>query len=225
MAASILARRYSAYLFDLDGTLIDSAPDINRALNHALAAAHLPAVDEALTRHWVGHGSRVLLEQALEHHGRSELIDDADGMTRLLDVFIGHYEAHIADRSTPYRGVVEALDALACRGAALAVVTNKLTRLSHRVLEALDLAHYFGAIVCGDTLSVSKPDAEPALHACRILNCAPADALFVGDSETDVKTARNAGCAVVCVRDGYNHGTPADALGADGVIDSFTELL
>jgi phosphoglycolate phosphatase len=221
----VLARQYRAYLFDLDGTLVDTAPDINSALNAALLSAGCPPVDESLTRHWVGYGSRVLLEQALTHHGVPERIADEALMARLLQVFIDHYSAHIADSSRPYSGVVDALRALKSRGARLAVVTNKLTGLSTQVLTALHLDGYFTTLVCGDTLPQRKPDAEPALYACRLLDVAPADALFVGDSITDVETARAAGCKVVCVRDGYNHGTAATQLGADAVIDSLIQLL
>jgi phosphoglycolate phosphatase len=222
---AVLARRYRAYLFDLDGTLIDSAPDINGALNAALRAAGYPLVDEALTRHWVGHGSRVLLEQALTHHGAAAMTADDHLMARLVQTFVDHYGAHIADATRPYPGVVDALRALRTRGARLAVVTNKLTGLSRQVLAALQLDQYFETLVCGDTLPQRKPDAAPAIHACEILNCRAGDALFVGDSITDVETARAAGCAVVCVRDGYNHGTPAAELGADAIIDSLIELL
>ena len=204
----MLARRYVAYLFDLDGTLVDTAPDINRALNTALHSAGCAAVDESLTRHWIGYGSRVVLEQALTHHGVPERISDDALMARLLRIFIDHYSAHIADFSRPYPGVVDTLRTLTARGARLAVVTNKLTGLSTQVLAALDLDRYFSTLVCGDTLPQRKPDAEPALYACRFLDAATADALFVGDSLTDVETARAAGCPVVCVRDGYNHGTP-----------------
>ena len=146
-------------------------------------------------------------------------------MVQLLGIFIDHYSAHIADSSRPYPGVVEALQILKSRGARLAIVTNKLTGLSQQLLAALRLDRYIEALVCGDTLPQRKPDAAPAKHACRVLNCAVRDSLFVGDSITDVETARAAGCPVVCVRDGYNHGTPAEQLGADAVIDSLIELL
>ena len=223
--AAVLARHYPAYLFDLDGTLIDTAPDINGALNVALNGAGCPGVNERLTRQWVGHGSQALLEQALTHQHATYRITDEAFMARMLKCFVDYYSAHIADNSGPYPGVIDALRALQSRGARLAVVTNKLTGLSRQVLEELELDAYFDAIVCGDTLSQRKPDAAPARHACRLLNCATGDALFVGDSVTDVETARAAGCPVVCVRDGYNHGTPADQLGADAVIDSLIELL
>ena len=221
----MLQRRFSGYLFDLDGTLVDTAPDIDAALNVALADAGLPTVDESLTRHWIGHGSRVLVEQSLTFHGVPELIQDAAAMDGMLATFIAYYGAHIADHSETYPGTLETLEKLGERGAGLAVVTNKLDALTRQVLDALDLTRHFKAIVCGDTLSVSKPAPGPALRACEILGVEVADSLFVGDSTTDVECARAAGCAIVCMRDGYNHGTPAEQLGADAVIDSLNELI
>ncbi|MEJ2088685.1 MAG: phosphoglycolate phosphatase [Gammaproteobacteria bacterium] len=213
-------RRYTGYLFDLDGTLVDTAPDINVALNHALASRGHPPVDEALTRHWVGHGARALVTQAME---RSEL-PEAEAED-LIESFIAHYGAHIAVESRPYPGVVEVLGRLRAEGARLAVVTNKRTQLTEPLLAALGLDEYLAAIVCGDTTERPKPAPDPALHACRLLDIAVGEALFVGDSETDVKCARAAGCPVVVVRDGYNHGIPAHALLADAVIESFHDLV
>jgi phosphoglycolate phosphatase len=211
---------YAGYLFDLDGTLIDTAPDIGAALNHALARGGFAGVDEALTRHWVGHGSRVLVQQALDRQAAP-----ADALDDVQRAFLDYYERHIADRSTPYPHVIESLRALRGRGARLAVVTNKVARLSVPLLEALDMAKLFDLVVGGDTAARPKPAADPALHACAAIGVDIADTLFVGDSETDVACARAAGCAVVCVRDGYNHGTSAEHLGADDVIDSFRALL
>ncbi|MDN5852719.1 MAG: phosphoglycolate phosphatase, partial [Actinomycetia bacterium] len=189
-----MVKGYSGYLFDLDGTLVDTAPDINAALNHALAVAGLNSVDESLTRHWVGHGGQVLVEQALRHQNGSD-----DLVTEVVRDFIEHYEAHIADLSRPYPDVVESLRALKQRGARLAVVTNKRTGLSVPLLQALDLAHLFHAVICGDTTARPKPAADPALHACAALGVDVADALFVGDSDSDVACARAAGCPVVVV--------------------------
>jgi phosphoglycolate phosphatase len=220
-----LARRYRAYLFDLDGTLVDSAPDINGALNAALAAGGHPSVAEHLTRHWIGSGSRALIERALTHQQAGDCIADAAHMQDLLAAFVAYYSAHIADKSRIYPDVVETLASLCAGGAQLAIVTNKLSGLSVQLLEALGLRDYFAAVVGGDTLSQRKPDAAPALHACAMLGRTPQESLFVGDSATDVDTARAAGCPVVCVRAGYNHGTPAELLGADAVIDSLIELL
>lgn len=211
---------YPGYLFDLDGTLIDTAPDINAALNHALGSHGLPGFTEALTRHWVGHGARALIVQALAQRGL-----DPDPTEAILEVFLDHYRAHIADRSRPYPGVERALAALRSRGSRLAVVTNKLSHLSEPLLAELGLDGYFDIIVCGDTAAAPKPAPDPAFFACSALALSPADALFVGDSEADVACARAAGCPVVVVRDGYNHGVPAHELGADAVIESFSDLV
>ena len=212
-----------AYLFDLDGTLVDTAPDIDAALNVALKAGGYQPVSETLTRHWVGFGSRRLLLQALAHQGAEQ--ESQENIASLLEIFIDYYRHHIAANSAPYPGVIETLTQLQQLGCSLAVVTNKLSALTLPLLDALKLSGFFASIVCGDTCEHSKPAADPALHACAELRVPVQHSLFVGDSETDVLCARAAGCPVVCVREGYNHGTPAEELGADGVIDNFPELL
>ena len=212
--------KYAGYLFDLDGTLVDTAPDINAALNHALLSHGYPGVTEALTRHWVGHGARALLAEALRHKAVTD-----DDLEVMLESFIDHYETHIADHSRAYPGVVEALSGLHRRGAKLAVVTNKLTALSLPLLDALQLTQYFATIVCGDSTENPKPAADPVLLACDELSLPVSRVLFVGDSATDVDCARAAGCDVVCVPDGYNHGIAASDLGADAVIESLTDLV
>jgi len=212
---------HGAYLFDLDGTLVDTAPDLSRALNHSLTKGGLAPVDEALTRHWVGHGVRAMLQAAFRHQGVLATESDLDDNQAIL---VDHYTAHIADHSTPYPAVVETLAVLADR-ALLGVVTNKPTALSNSLLEALDLARFFAVVVGRGTTERFKPDPEPAHHACEHLGVSPARALFVGDSETDVLCARAAGCGIVLYRHGYNHGRDPDTLGADGVIDSFRELV
>lgn len=215
---------YDGYLFDLDGTLVDTAPDINAALNHALQRHGYTGVDEAITRHWVGHGARVLIRQALQNQQAAAAISDTNTDALLTD-FIRYYEEHIADNSKPYPGVIDTLKQLRRRGAKLAVVTNKLTTLSEQVLDALELTRYFESIVCGDSTDNPKPAADPALLACRELSVPVTRVLFVGDSATDVDCARAAGCDVVCVPDGYNHGIAASELGADAVIESLQDLV
>jgi phosphoglycolate phosphatase len=216
-------QQYAGYLFDLDGTLVDTAPDLHNALNHALTRHDYRQVSLEHTRHWIGHGARAMVGEALtaelgERPGE-EVID------LVCDSFLPYYQAHVADESQLYPDVLETLETLRARGAGLAVVTNKITRFSVELLDALALTSLFSSIVCGDTTDVPKPAAAPALHACAELALSPSEVLFVGDSTTDVDCARAAGCAVVCVRDGYNHGTPADSLGADGVIESFKDLV
>ncbi len=215
-----MTARYAAYLFDLDGTLVDTAPDLMRALNAVLGTAGLPLVDEATTRHWVGHGVRAMLAAALEHHDAA--VSD-ERLDRLFNACLEHYGAHIADYSKPYPTVVETLAALQKR-VPLAVVTNKPAQLTEQLLAALNLRRFFGSVVGRGTTRLHKPAAEPALHACRELGVRPAEALFVGDSATDVACARAAGCPVVLYRYGYNHGEDPDDLGADAVIDSLAAL-
>lgn len=216
-------RDYRGYLFDLDGTLIDTAPDLCRAQNVALQKHGFEPAAEAQTRLWVGHGARVLLEKAIAAQRREPV------STPVLDAmhqeFLSYYQANIADASRPYPGVIDALHRLADRGARLAVVTNKLEGLSRVLLDAIDMTRHFDLIIGGDSAAQSKPAADPAALACGQLQLGADEVLFVGDSTTDVGCARAFGCSVVCVSYGYNQGTPPDQLGADGIIDSFAALL
>jgi len=211
---------YDAYLFDLDGTLIDTAPDIDAALNHCLQQAGIDGVEQSLTRHWVGHGSRVLIGQALQHHHVANV-----DIESLLPDFLSYYKDNISAHSTIYPGVIDTLEAMKSQGAKLAVVTNKLTELSLPLLTQIGMTDYFDLVVCGDTASAAKPDPAPVNLCLDTFGLAPSAALFVGDSDTDVKAAQAAGVDVVCMRDGYNHGVDVNTLGANGVIDLFTELL
>lgn len=213
---------YDAYLFDLDGTLVDTAPDLMAGLNTCLAEHGYSEVGEELTRRWVGHGVAKMIEQALVHQGHEK---PAPRLAKsMFDRFLDYYAAHIADESTPYPGVREALDSLG-QHAGLGVVTNKVSRLTAPLLDALDLARCFEVVVCSDTVGVFKPAADPALHACACLGVEPARTLFVGDSITDVQCARAAGCDVVCVPYGYSGGIAPEDLGADCLIDSLANLV
>ena len=145
-------RRYRAYLFDLDGTLVDTAPDIHIALNHALDRHGHPPIAESLTRHFIGHGGRALVQAALAHHALPDT--DAESM---LAAFLEHYGSHIADVSQPYPTVTTTLHDLQAGGAHLAIVTNKNSRLTSLLVDALDLRRHFGAIVGGDTAPRPKP--------------------------------------------------------------------
>ena len=161
---------YDAYLFDLDGTLVDTAPDLMAGLNVCLVEHGYTAVDEELTRRWVGHGAAKMIEQALVFQGGEG--PPAYLAKSMLDQFLDHYVAHIADESTLYPGVREALTSLGPR-TRLGVVTNKVTRLTTALLDALDLTRCFEVVVCGDTLGVYKPAADPALYACAALGARP----------------------------------------------------
>ena len=216
-------KAYAGYLFDLDGTLVDTAPDLHGSLNHALTTHGYASVDIAHTRHWIGQGARAMVAQALQ--AESGEAPDGGLLDKVCADFLPYYQDHLADHSRIYPHVLSTLNTLRERGAALAVVTNKIERFTSGVLAELELSAFFASVVCGDTTRQPKPAADPALHACRELGVAISDVLFVGDSSADVNCARAAGCDVVCVRDGYNHGIPADELGADRVIESFQDLV
>ena len=218
---TLSSRRFAGYLFDLDGTLVDTAPDLMHALNHVLDSAQLPRVDEPTTRHWVGHGVRAMLAAALAHHDTSASEEQLDA---LFDACLSYYGDHVCEGSQPYPTVRETVTELAAQ-VPLAVVTNKPTDLAEKLLAALDMRRYFGSVVGRGTTRSHKPSAEPALYACAELGIDVADVLFVGDSATDVACARAAGCPVALYRHGYNHGQNPETLGADWVIDSMAALL
>lgn len=215
-------RRYAVYLFDLDGTLIDTAPDIQQAANAALAQGGFESIDIALTRRFVGRGGRLLLHSALENQGIAAI--ESEELDHLYGYFLSHYDAHIAELSRPYQGVEETLGELRAAGSRLGVITNKLEGLSQKLLAALDMRDYFDLLLGIDTLIEHKPHPLPILHACRMLGSELPETLFVGDSATDVAAARAAGCDVVCVDYGYSGEFSPVELGADCVIASFREL-
>lgn len=212
-------REYAGYLFDLDGTLIDTAPDLHRALNQGLTSSGYPIVDESLTRDCIGHGGRAMISSALQHHGHS-----TERIEEIHALFLNYYSSHIADASKPYPHVESTLKRLRHRGARLGVVTNKNSLLTQRLLAALRFDQYFDAVVAGDTAARPKPAADPVELALHRMGLTPKETLFVGDSNTDVDAARAAGISVICVTYGYSHGIPADQLGADGTIQSFLDL-
>lgn len=207
-------------VFDLDGTLIDTAPDLVATLNTIFAREGLPPVAYEAARNMVGGGARLLIERGLAADGRQLPAPDID---RLVRDFMAHYGAHIADASRPFQGVEAALDELASFGCRLAVCTNKLQGLSVRLLDLLGLSRRFAAICGADTFGVSKPNPEILRGTIGRAGGRIEQAMMVGDSDTDIATARAAGIAVIAVDFGYTE-TPAAHLGADRVISCFTEL-
>ncbi|KUO57238.1 MAG: hypothetical protein APF80_04300 [Alphaproteobacteria bacterium BRH_c36] len=208
-------------VFDLDGTLVDTAPDLVDATNHALAGIDLGPVPEAELRQWISFGARRMLEEALAHHG--DILPEGD-VDALLATFLTYYEANIAERSRPYDGIVDALEALKDRGARLAVCTNKREALSRRLLDALSLSNYFSAIAGRDTFKVYKPHPDHLIGTIQMASGSVLKAVMIGDSATDVATAKAARIPVVAVSFGYTD-VPARDLGADRVIDCPTQLI
>jgi phosphoglycolate phosphatase len=218
-------RELKAILFDLDGTLIDSVPDLAAALDASLEQLNYTPAGVARVRGWVGNGARKLVERGLaftleipEKALNEALVD------QLLAVFFEHYGAHSCEQTLLYPGVHEALDHWHSLGVRMACVTNKPARFSQPILEHFGLQELLPVLVGGDTLSVRKPDPAPLLLACEQLGVAVANTVMVGDSINDVRAARAAGMPVVCVSYGYNHGASIATAKPDILVDSFIDL-
>lgn len=207
-------------LFDLDGTLVDTVPDLAAATDHMLETLGFPPAGEGRVRTWIGHGVNQLVKRALAAATGSEL----ELFDRGLKLFLDYYARHLTDATLPYPGVTEALDELAGRGLRLAVVTNKSARFTEPLLGSLGLLEVFHAVVSGDTVTEKKPAPEPLLHAVRLCEGTAPQAVMVGDSMTDVEAARRAGLGVIGVPYGYNHGDEAFWTAPDVIIQSLGEL-
>jgi phosphoglycolate phosphatase len=216
--------RPSAVLFDLDGTLLDTAGDIALALSRAFADHGHLAPPPAAVRQMIGKGAPVLVERAVAAQG---LVLGAAAQATLLDGFFHHY-GRLQDldecAAEPYPGAREALASLHAAGLPLGVVTNKYHRFATGLLRRLGLAGYLRVVVGGDTCERRKPDPMPLLHACAQLGVAPATALMVGDSRNDVEAARAAGMPVVLVPYGYTEGQDPRLLPCDHMVDSLADL-
>jgi phosphoglycolate phosphatase len=207
-------------VFDLDGTLIDTAPDLAHAANHVLASEGLPPVPVETIRSWIGHGARKMLKRGLKFHGVERTSAE---INTLLERFIDYYTANIAVESRPFPQLTETLDRAAAAGARLAVCTNKREKLSRLLLSALGLADRFGAIAGADTFSVRKPDPDHLTGTIALAGGEPQRSIFVGDSEIDILTARAAGVPIVGVSFGYSE-LPIHQFNPDIVIDHYAEF-
>jgi phosphoglycolate phosphatase len=207
-------------VFDLDGTLVDTAPDLINALNFVLDREGLPAVPLHSARNMIGAGARKLIERGLELEGRAMSFAE---VTRLTGDFIDYYAAHIADASRPFEGLESALDDLGARGYRFAVCTNKLEWLSKLLLDRLGLSARFSAICGADTFGVSKPD--PAILQQTVVRAGGqlSSAIMVGDAGPDIGVARRAGIPVIGVEFGYSEVPIAD-LKPDRLINHMREL-
>ena len=209
---------FAVVVFDLDGTLIDTAPDLTAALNFALRQLGRAQLTEAMVRGMIGRGVRVLIEQGLGATGEvsPELID------KVLPIYLDYYLAHIADGSRSYEGVEPTLALLRARGARLAICTNKPEDHTRKLLAAFGWADFFASVIGGDTLPARKPDAAPLLEA--VARAEGGAAILVGDSITDIETARAARLPCVAVSHGFRD-RPAEELGATILIDRFADLV
>ncbi|MBL8543259.1 MAG: phosphoglycolate phosphatase [Hyphomonadaceae bacterium] len=207
-------------VFDLDGTLVDTAPDLVRALNHTMDLEGLPHMRIEVARRFVGQGARVLIERSAALAG---VTFRPERLSELTEAYIAAYRADICQHSRPFEGVPDALDALSALGAKLAVCTNKRTDLSVQLLEALGLAERFSAIVGADAVSDRKPHPDHFRAAVTRTGGVVRRSVMVGDTTADVAAARGAGAPVAVVRFGYCDDD-AEKLGADVLIDHYADL-
>ncbi|HKF93430.1 MAG TPA: phosphoglycolate phosphatase [Gammaproteobacteria bacterium] len=216
-------RKPKMILIDVDGTLVDTVPDLAFCINEMMAQLDMPRRGEAQVRLWVGNGTERLIKRALTGCMNGE--PDEDLYQRALPIFLDFYAQNISKRSRLYDGVREGLAGLRAADMRLGAVTNKPECFTLPLLKQMRLLDYFEIVVSGDSLPRKKPDPLPLLHAAEVMSIAPAHALMLGDSETDVIAARAAGFQIVCVSYGYNHGENICDANPDAVIDSIAELL
>jgi phosphoglycolate phosphatase len=219
----VSAARIRAVLFDMDGTLIDTLPDIAAAVNDALANLGLRPLPEATIATLIGNGPRVLSRRALEAQDQLDAGDRERLVEPLLAGYAGNYATQLGTLGRAYPGAIEALRELSRRGLSLGVVSNALQHLAEAVLARFGLAEYLQIIVGGDRVAAHKPHPQHLWHACAYLGVGANETLMVGDSVNDVSAARAAGCAIVCVPHGYDQGQPVHALGCD-VLDDLAAL-
>ncbi|MDR9440523.1 MAG: phosphoglycolate phosphatase [Halomonas sp.] len=209
--------------FDLDGTLVDSVPDLAAAVDAALADLGLAPCGESRVRDWVGNGSLRLMQRSLRHaQGREP---DAALLARAHQRFLDHYGRDPSARTRLYPGVREALNALRDRGVPLALVTNKPSTFIVPILETFGLAEHFSLCLGGDSLAQKKPDPAPLLYVANQFDVLPSVCLMVGDSRHDIAAGKAAGFRTLAVPYGYNHGEPVRDSGPDGVVESLAELV
>ena len=210
-------------LIDIDGTLVDSVPDLAFCVDETMKRCGYPMRGEAAVRKWVGNGVQRLIQRALANDLNGFPSDE--DFAGAMPVFMELYAENVSKRSRLYPGVIEGLDYLASvSGLKVGCVTNKAAEFTQPLLENLGILERFAIVVSGDTLSEKKPHPLPLLHAAETLGVKPEASLMLGDSKSDVKAARSAGFRIICMSYGYNHGEDIRDYEPDAVIDSMTEL-
>jgi phosphoglycolate phosphatase len=209
-------------MFDLDGTLMDTAPQIAEAANRMLVALGKPMLPLEQISTYIGEGVQNLIKRSLT--GQMHVEPDAELFAQAQPLYHGFYETNATD-SQPFGGVVQALQQLKAHGYRLACVTNKPEKFTLPLLQKAGLADFFDMVVSGDTLPKKKPDPLPLLHICQKMGVLTAEAMLVGDSETDIQAAHAAGCFVVTVPYGYNQGRDIDVATVDATVQQLTEVV
>lgn len=209
-------------MFDLDGTLIDSVPDIADAVNRTLSDLQRPTFDETTIRHWVGNGAKILIERALTATQDTAL--QADTLQTALQHFFDHYAKQTCQKTTAYQGVNEGLHQLAQASFSMAIITNKPIQFVPSILQTLGWQDLFCHILGGDSLAVKKPDSTPLLYTCEKLQFHPNNSYMIGDSKNDVLAGKNAHIKTLALSYGYNYGQDIRAFSPDQTFDNFSDL-
>lgn len=211
------------FLIDVDGTLVDSVPDLAWCVDAMMRELGLQERGEASVREWVGNGVPKLVERALGNALEPEV--DETLYNKAYPIYLDLYADNTSKRSLVYPGVFEALDHFKSAGYRLGCVTNKAEQFTLPLLKNLDLSDYFEVIVSGDTLEKKKPDPLPLIYAAETMGVKPENSIMLGDSKSDVKAARAAGFGIICMSYGYNHGEDIRNYAPDMVADSMAELI
>lgn len=209
-------------MFDLDGTLVDTAPDLAYSIDQTLLQLGLPECGEQKVRNWIGSGIEGVMKRALAND--KDGIVDQDLFDSALSIFREIYFVNVCKYSKVYPGVTDTLNLLVEKGIKLACVTNKAEKFTFALLRQIGLYDYFDIIVAGDTLEKRKPAAEPLYHAAKSCSVTITDCIMVGDSITDLRAARAAGCPVICVPYGYNMGKDIRQEKPDAVVQGLEEI-
>lgn len=217
----MLKNKPSAILFDLDGTIADTALDLSATLNHLLIMAGRDQIDHALIRNMVGQGAKALIIKGFNHSGDTPNEQEIDA---LFDQYLEYYLAHIADETVLFPGATALLEKLKSQDIPVAICTNKNIELTHALLDEMNIMSYFSAVTCGDSFPYKKPDPRHLFATCDLMNADPKHAIMVGDSINDIEPAKNGNILSVGVTFGYTQ-TPMRELGADIVIDHFDEFI
>jgi len=215
-------KRPEMVLIDVDGTLVDSVPDLAFCVDEMMKMLDMPVRGEQRVRHWVGNGVERLVKRALINELDGE--PDQQLYDKALPIFRELYSENTSRRSCLYEGVNEALDYLKTTGVKIGCVTNKASEFTLPILEDLGIKDYFETVLCGDMVEKKKPDPMPLLQVAAELGVEPGASLMLGDSMSDVKAARAAGFDIICMSYGYNHGEDIRDYEPDAVVDSMAEI-
>ena len=209
-------------MIDVDGTLVDSVPDLAYCVDEMMIALGKPPIGNARVRHWVGNGVPRLVERALT--GQLDGVPNNDEFDKAFPIFLDLYSRNSCVRSHLYDGVMEGLNYLMSKDYLIGCVTNKAEQFTTPLLKSLGIFDYFKIVISGDTLEKKKPDPLPLIHSANFFKLNPKECLMLGDSVSDVKASRAAGFNIICMSYGYNHGNNIADENPDLVIDSMRQL-